>query len=69
MSTSKELDEWASLNLKYARENTDVGLLGVHSGSWVEDIEEDGTVTIRDVKGSYQDEDPQSLGESRTVKI
>ncbi|MHA1943938.1 MAG: hypothetical protein ACW96M_06045, partial [Candidatus Thorarchaeota archaeon] len=25
VSTPKELDEWASLNLKYARENTDVG--------------------------------------------
>ncbi|MHA2151251.1 MAG: hypothetical protein ACXAAQ_04575 [Candidatus Thorarchaeota archaeon] len=69
VSTSKELDEWASLNLKYARENTDVGLWGVHSGSWVEDLKEDGTVTIRDAKGAYQDEDPQSLGETRIMQL
>ena len=69
VSKPEELDDWATLNLKYARENTDVGLWGVHKGSWVEDIKEDGTVTIRDAIGSYQDEDPQSLGETRTVQL
>jgi hypothetical protein len=69
VSTQEELDAWASISLKYARENTDVGIWGVHSGSWVEDLTEDGTVVIRDVKGSYQDEDPHSLGTSRTVKL
>ncbi|TET06651.1 MAG: hypothetical protein E3J86_14745 [Candidatus Thorarchaeota archaeon] len=42
---------------------------GVHEGSWVEDLKEDGTVMIRDAKGSYQDEDPQSLGETRTIQL
>ncbi|MBY8998363.1 MAG: hypothetical protein KGD60_11585 [Candidatus Thorarchaeota archaeon] len=69
VSTADELDAWAGVSLKYARENTDVGIWGVHSGSWIEDFKEDGTVTIRDVKGSYQDEDPQSLGETRTMKL
>ena len=69
VSTSEELDAWARISLKYARENTDVGIWGVHSGSWIEDLEEDGTVTIRDAKGSYQDEDPQTLGETRTIHL
>ncbi|MCK5264803.1 MAG: hypothetical protein KAR03_04280 [Candidatus Thorarchaeota archaeon] len=69
VSTPEELDTWASVSLKYASENTDVGLWGVHQGSWVEDLKEDGTVTIRDAKGSYQDEAPQSLGESRTIQL
>ncbi|MFW9793568.1 MAG: hypothetical protein ACFFEE_04650 [Candidatus Thorarchaeota archaeon] len=69
VSTSDELDKWASVNLKYARENTDVGIWGVHQGSWVEDLKEDGTVTIRDVKGAYHDEDPQTLGDTRVVRL
>jgi len=69
VSTKEDLDEWASISLKYARENTDVGIWGVHQGSWVEDLKEDGTVKIRDVKGKYQDEDPQSLGETRIVQL
>jgi hypothetical protein len=69
VSTKEELDAWAGISLKYARENTDFGIWGVHSGSWVEDLKEDGTVTIRDVKGAYQDEDPQSMGETRIVQL
>jgi hypothetical protein len=65
----KELDDWARLSVKYSRENVDVGVWGVHEGSWVESFREDGTVIIRDVKGRYQDEDPQSLGESRTLQL
>ncbi|MFW9965264.1 MAG: hypothetical protein ACFFCX_16950, partial [Candidatus Sifarchaeia archaeon] len=68
-STKEELDEWASISLQYARENTDVGIWGVHQGSWVEDLKEDGLVKIRDVKGAYKDEDPQSLGETRILQL
>jgi len=69
VSKPEELDTWASLKLKYARENTDVGIWGVHEGSWVEELKEDGTVTIRDAKGRYEDEDPQTLGETRTIQL
>jgi len=69
VSTAEELDEWASLSVKYVSENTDAGLWGVHEGSWVEELKEDGTVTIRDAKGRYQDEHPKSLGESRTIQL
>ena len=69
VSTADELDEWASLSVKYVFENTDVGLWGVHEGSWVEEVKEDGTVIVRDAKGRYEDESPKSLGDSRTVQL
>jgi hypothetical protein len=65
----KELDAWAILSTFYAREYTDVGIWGVHEGSWVESLSEDGTVTIREANGRFQDESPESKSTLRTVKL
>ncbi len=64
-----DLNSWATQSLFYVRENTDVGIWGVHEGSYVEDLKVDGTLTIRDVKGKYQDEDPRTLGETRIIQL
>ena len=65
----EELDSWAIHSLFYVRENTDVGAWGLHEGSYVEGLTADGTLTIREVTGKYQDEDPTLLGELRTIQL
>lgn len=65
----EELDAWAVLRTFYVCENNDVGIWGVHEGSWVESPSEDGTVTIRDASGRFQDEPPESKSTVRTVKL
>ena len=65
----KELDEWAIHSLKYVRENTDAGSWGEHEGSYIEQMTKDGKVVIRDQKGRYQDVNPESVGELRTIQL
>jgi hypothetical protein len=67
--TIEYLDEWALHSLKYVCENTDVGAWGLHEGSYIEDLKEDGTLVIRDQKGKYQDVDPMTEGELRTIQL
>ena len=64
-----ELDEWAIHSLKYVRENTDVGAFGSHQGSYIEELKKDGALTLRDQIGRYQDVDPGTEGELRTVQL
>ncbi len=65
----EELDAWAVLRTFYVRENNDVGIWGVHEGSWVESLSENGTVIIREASGRYQDESPESKSTRRIVKL
>ena len=65
----KQLDEWAVLKTIYVRENTDVGLWGQHKGSYVTGLEEDGTVSLREADGRFEDVDPESLTTEKTVKL
>jgi len=65
----KELDKWADQSLKYVRENNDAGAWGSHSGSYIEELKEDGTLIIRDQKGRYEDVDPMTEGELRTIQL
>lgn len=67
--TPEDLDEWAIHSLKYVRENTDAGAWGVHQGSYIDQITEEGKLVIRDQKGTYQDEDPGTTGELRTIQL
>ncbi|MFX0107594.1 MAG: hypothetical protein ACFE7R_04860 [Candidatus Hodarchaeota archaeon] len=69
VSKTDDLDKWAEISLKYVCENTDVGLWGTHEGSWVGNLEEDGTVTIYEAKGRYEDVTPESTAQSKTVKL
>jgi len=69
VNTVDDLNSWAIHSLFYVRENTDVGIWGVHEGSYLEDFKEDGTLIIRDVKGRYQDEDPRTLGETIIIQL
>ena len=64
-----DLDTWAVLKALYVREYNDVGIWGGHEGSWVESLSEDGTVTIRDAGGRFQDELPESKTTVRIVKL
>ena len=63
------MKNWALLKIRYVCENTDAGLWGVHKGSWVTGLKEDGTVTLLDAKGRYQDVSPESTATERTVKL
>jgi hypothetical protein len=65
----EELDAWAVLSTLYVREYNDVGIWGVQEGSWVESLGEDGTVTIREANGRFQDELPESKSTGRTVML
>ncbi len=67
--TPEELDEWAVQSLKYVRENTDAGIWGVHQGSHIEQMTKDGKLVIRDQKGTYQDVNPETTGELRTIQL
>ena len=67
--TIQEMDEWALQSLKYVRENNDAGAWGSHAGSYIEGFTQDGKVTLRDQKGRYQDEDPGTTGELRTIQL
>ncbi|MHA2065324.1 MAG: hypothetical protein ACXABY_13190 [Candidatus Thorarchaeota archaeon] len=68
-SNSGELDAWAAFNTRYVCENTDVGLWGEHGGGWVEDLAEDGTITLHEASGRYQDVTPESTAEVKKVKL
>ncbi len=69
VSKPEELDTWASLKLKYVCENVDTGQFGVHEGSWIDDFKADGTVTIFEAKGRYQDESPQFTTSTKTIQL
>ncbi|MHA1960402.1 MAG: hypothetical protein ACW99U_09235 [Candidatus Thorarchaeota archaeon] len=68
-STPGDLEEWAQIKTTYTCEYTDVGLWGEHQGRWVDDVGEDGTVTIRVAKGRFQDVTPESTATTETVKL
>lgn len=65
----EELNAWAVLSTFYVREYNDVGIWGVHEGSWVESLSEDGTVTIREANGRFQDVSPESKSTARIAKL
>ncbi len=69
VSHSEDLEEWAQIKTEYACEYTDVGLWGVHSGEWVEVIQEDGTVTLYKAKSRFQDVTPESTATVEQVKL
>jgi len=69
VTDSEELNAWAVLSTYYVREYTDVGSWGVHEGSWIESLGEDGTVTIREATGRFQDELPESKSTGRTITL
>lgn len=69
VSNSEQLDDWSLLKTSYVCENTDAGLWGEHNGSWLTGMSADGTITLMDVKGRYQDVSPHSAGTERTVKL
>ncbi len=65
----KELDHWSVLNTRYVCEYTDVGVCGIHKGSYITNLEEDGSVTIRDGEGKFEDVDPETLTSERKLKL
>ncbi|MHA1638009.1 MAG: hypothetical protein ACTSUB_08340 [Candidatus Thorarchaeota archaeon] len=69
VSSPEQLDDWSLLKTHYVCENTDSGLWGEHKGSWVKGLKEDGTVTLLDATGRYQDVSPESTATERTVKL
>ncbi|MHA1906822.1 MAG: hypothetical protein ACW98Y_05985 [Candidatus Thorarchaeota archaeon] len=69
VTTAEDLDEWAVFKSRYVREYTDVGVWGEHEGSYVTGLEEDGTLTIREAKGQFQDVDPSEMTTGKTIKL
>ncbi len=69
VNEQSKLDDWAVYKTRYAREYTSTGSWGVHRGSWVVGIEEDGTVTYREATGPFQDVSPESVTEQKTMKL
>ncbi len=69
VTNPEELNAWALLGTFYVREYTDVGSWGVHEGSWVQNLSEDGTVFIREGNGRFQDELPESKSTRRKVVL
>ncbi|MHA2264347.1 MAG: hypothetical protein ACXAEN_18290, partial [Candidatus Thorarchaeota archaeon] len=69
VSHSEELEEWAQIKTEYACEYTDVGLWGVHEGVWVEEVHEDGIVSLHKTRGRFQDETPESTATVEQVKL
>ena len=69
VKTVEELDDWAIKSMTYVRENTDVGVWGVHQGSYMEELKEDGTLVIRVQNGRYQDVDPLTEGVLETIQL
>jgi len=65
----EEMNEWAIQSLKYVCENNDVGSWGQHEGSYIEELKEDGTLIVREQSGRYEDVDPMSEGELRTIQL
>ncbi|MFW9849135.1 MAG: hypothetical protein ACFFF4_08340 [Candidatus Thorarchaeota archaeon] len=65
----EELDEWSIFKSRYVREYTDVGVWGVHSGTYVTGLDEDGTLTIREASGRFQDVDPEELTTEKKIKL
>lgn len=68
-SSFDDLEEWAHVKTKYTREYTDVGMWGEQSGSWVDDLQEDGTVMVRKSKGAFRDVTPESMTEVEEIKL
>ncbi len=69
VSDQSELDDWALYKSRYAREYTDTGSWGVHKGSWLDGLDENGTVTYREATGPFQDVAPESVTEIKTIKL
>ena len=69
VKTIEELNQWSIRSLNYVCENTDVGSWGVHQGSYIDELKEDGTLVIRVQEGRYQDVDPMTEGELETIQL
>jgi hypothetical protein len=69
VTSPEELNAWALFSTFHVREYNDVGIWGVQEGSWVESLSEDGTVTIREANGRFQDELPESKSTLREVVL
>jgi len=69
VSNPEQLDDWSLLKTNYVCENNDAGYWGSHNGSWPTGLDTDGTVTLMDAKGRYQDEPPHSAATERIVKL
>jgi len=64
-----DLNKWAIYKSWYSREFTALGSRGVHRGTWVTGMDEDGTVHLRDAEGWFLDEAPESKTTERTIKL
>ncbi len=69
VSQPEELDEWALLATTYLREYTDTGNWGRHKGSWVSELQADGTVTIFMAEGVFHDVSPEKATQVKQVKL
>ncbi|MHA1908306.1 MAG: hypothetical protein ACW98Y_13490 [Candidatus Thorarchaeota archaeon] len=68
--TIVDLDKWAIHKSWYSREYTSTGSWGQHKGSWVTGIEEDGTLSYREVESKYfQDASPESTTIEKTILL
>jgi len=65
----KTLDEWVIHKSSYSREYTATGSRGVHRGTWVTGLDEDGSLHLRDAEGWFLDVSPESKTTERTVKL
>ncbi len=65
----KELYEWSLIKMAYLCEYTDVGVWGQHKGSYVDELREDGTVTIRVAGEDFHDESPSSKTTVQHVQL
>ena len=69
VSKPEDLERWAIVSTCYLREYTDVGVWGRQEGRYVESIDEDGIVKIRNAGGRFQDVAPESLTEFEEIKL
>ena len=69
VSRPEDLERWALLSTYYLREYTDVGVWGRQDGRYVESLEADGSVKIRNARGRFQDVSPESLSEVEEIKL
>ncbi|MHA2425448.1 MAG: hypothetical protein ACXAEF_11720 [Candidatus Thorarchaeota archaeon] len=65
-----DLDKWAKYKSWYSREYTSTGSWGEQRGSWVTGLDEDGTMSYREVESKYfRDVSPESLTVEKTIKL
>jgi len=72
-STPEELDNWALLSTSYRRIYRDIqfpGPWGLHSGRWVENLDEDGNVKVRIVLNEkFHDVEPESTTSVENINL